>query len=52
VFDEANVSRDLSGLTVPAAGSLVATCSKWEPYRLLDPIGDPVGPAGRSSLIC
>lgn len=44
MFDEAEVSRDLSGLKVPAVGSLVATGSKWEPYRLLDSIGDPVGP--------
>jgi hypothetical protein len=24
-------------------GSLAATGSKWEPYRLLDPAGRPVG---------
>ena len=35
--------RDLSVLEVPAVGSLVATGSKWEPYRLLDSAGRPVG---------
>src|SRR5918996_4399036 len=44
VFDEV-VSRDLAGLRVPAVGSVVATGSKWEPYRLLDPVGGPVEPA-------
>jgi len=44
VFDETVVSRDLAGLRVPAAGSVVATGSKWEPYRLLDAVGCPVEP--------
>ena len=35
--------RDLSVLKVPAVGSLAATSSKWEPYRLLGPSGEPVG---------
>ncbi|WP_307857268.1 site-specific integrase [Mycobacterium sp. SM1] len=43
MFDEASeVSRDLAGLRIPAVGSVVATGSKWEPYRLLDPAGEPV----------
>jgi integrase len=41
VFDDLDV-RDLSVLAVAAAGSLAATGSKWEPYRLLDPAGRPV----------
>jgi site-specific recombinase XerD len=42
VFDEAEVTRDLAGLLVPSVGSVVATGSKWEPYRLLDPAGAPI----------
>lgn len=38
--------RDLSVLAVPAVGSLAATGSKWEPYRLLGPAGEPVGAVG------
>jgi hypothetical protein len=44
VFDDAEVSRDLAGLRVPAVGSVVATGSRWEPYRLLDAAGGPVEP--------
>jgi integrase len=36
-------SRDLASLVVPLAGELVATDDLWEPYRLLDPSGSPVG---------
>lgn len=43
VFDDLEDVRDLAGLEVPAVGSLSATGSKWEPYRLLDPAGQPVG---------
>jgi len=43
VFDDLEDVRDLSVLEVPAVGSLAATGSKWEPYRLLDPLGRPVG---------
>jgi integrase len=43
VFDDLEDVRDLSVLEVPAVGSLAATGSKWEPYRLLDPQGRPVG---------
>ncbi|MFI6958619.1 tyrosine-type recombinase/integrase [Nocardia sp. NPDC050408] len=34
--------RDLKSLVVPAAGALVATGDRWEPYRLVDPDGAPV----------
>jgi len=44
VFDDAEVSRDLAGLRVPAVGSVGATGSRWEPYRLLDAAGGPVEP--------
>jgi integrase len=43
VFDDFEDVRDLSVLEVAAVGSLSATGSKWEPYRLLDPEGWPVG---------
>src|SRR5688572_1138848 len=45
VFDDAVASRDLVGLRVPAVGSVVATGSRWEPYRLLGPAGVLVEPA-------
>jgi integrase len=45
VFDDLEDVRDLSVLAVPAVGSLAATGSKWEPYRLLDPAGRPVAAA-------
>ena len=45
VFDDADGLRDLAGLRVPTVGSLVATGSKWEPFRLLDPVECAVGPA-------
>ena len=34
--------RDLAGLSVPAAGSLVGTGRQLEPYVLADPSGEPV----------
>jgi site-specific recombinase XerD len=34
--------RDLAGLSVPAAGSLVETGRQLEPYVLADPAGEPV----------
>ena len=34
--------RDPAVLVVPAVGSLLATGSRWEPYRLIDPAGGPV----------
>lgn len=45
MFDDLEDVRDLSALDVPAVGSLAATDSKWEPYRLLDPAGGPVAAA-------
>jgi len=41
--EDFNEVRDLSVLEVAAVGSLAATGSKWEPYRLLGPSGEPVG---------
>jgi site-specific recombinase XerD len=35
-------SRDLAVLAVPAAGSLMETGNRWEPYRLVDPAGAAV----------
>jgi hypothetical protein len=43
VFADFEDVRDLSVLEVAAVGSLSATGSKWEPYRLLDPEGDRSG---------
>ena len=43
MFDEFEDARDLSVLEVAAVGSLSATGSKWEPYRLLDRQGREVG---------
>src|ERR1700757_971334 len=43
MFEDFEDVRDLSVLEVPAVGSLVATGSKWEPYRLLGPADQPVG---------
>jgi integrase len=43
MFEDFEDVRDLSVLEVPALGSLVATGSKWEPYRLLGPADQPVG---------
>jgi integrase len=35
--------RDLAGLVIPQVGSLEETGDRWEPYRLADPDGVPVG---------
>ena len=43
VFDDFEDARDLSVLEVAAVGSLSATGSKWQPYRLLDRQGREVG---------
>ena len=43
MFDDFEDVRDLSVLEVPAVGSLAATGSKWEPYRLLGPADQPEG---------
>ena len=42
VIGDGEELRDLALLTVPAAGSLAATGSQAEPYRLVDPAGAPV----------
>jgi site-specific recombinase XerD len=42
VFDDEKPDRDLATLSVPLAGGLDETGSRWEPYRLLDPAGEPV----------
>ena len=38
-----DVPRDLGSLVVPRVGSLVEAGDLWEPYRLVDPAGCPVG---------
>jgi site-specific recombinase XerD len=43
VFDDFEDARDLSVLEAAAVGSLSATGSKWQPYRLLDRQGREVG---------
>ena len=35
--------RDLATLAVPSAGALRETGDQWEPYRLIDVAGEPVG---------
>jgi site-specific recombinase XerD len=42
VFDDEMTGRDLAALAVPLAGGLEETGSRWEPFRLLDPAGEPV----------
>ena len=42
MFDDVEKDRDLATLAVPLAGGLDETGSRWEPYRLLDPAGEPV----------
>ena len=42
MVEEQDRSRDLRSLVVRRLGSLVVTEDPWEPYRLLDPLGDPV----------
>lgn len=39
-------SRDLSALSVPLVGELVAMDDPWDPYRLIGPAGQPVEGAG------
>jgi hypothetical protein len=38
------VGRDLAGLVVASAGGLVETGDRWEPYRLVDQVAEPVVP--------
>jgi site-specific recombinase XerD len=42
VIEDDEQARDLSGLVVPLAGWLQATGDPWQPYRLIDPAGEPV----------
>jgi integrase len=42
VIEDDERARDLSGLVVPLAGWLQATGDPWQPYRLIDPAGEPV----------
>ncbi|MFE9366790.1 hypothetical protein ACFYNN_29200, partial [Streptomyces sp. NPDC006978] len=35
-------SRDLTALSIPLVGELVARDDPWEPYRLIDPSGETV----------
>ncbi len=39
-----DLHRDMAGLVVPSAGCLQATGGRWDPYRLIDPSGEVVGP--------
>ncbi|MFF1917394.1 tyrosine-type recombinase/integrase [Streptomyces sp. NPDC058239] len=43
MIEREDAPRDLRSLAVPRAGSLVGTGDPWEPYRLVDPAGLPVG---------
>jgi len=45
MFDDEEAPRDLAALTVPLAGALVETGDRWEPFRLIDPAGEPVAAA-------
>jgi hypothetical protein len=44
MIDRGEQSLDLASLTVPRVGALVETGDLWEPWRLLDPAGEMVGP--------
>ena len=39
-----DADRDLASLTVPQVGRLAETGDVWEPWRLLDPTGEVIGP--------
>ncbi len=43
MVDGGDEARDLATLTVPLIGSLEKTGDAWLPYRVLDPVGGPVG---------
>ena len=43
---EDELGRDLAALVVARVGRLEATGSPWEPYRVIDPLGEVVGPVG------
>jgi site-specific recombinase XerD len=42
VIEQEDPHRDLGSLVVPRVGALVETADVWEPYRLVDPSGEPV----------
>ncbi|MFF3616655.1 hypothetical protein [Streptomyces sp. NPDC002580] len=42
--ETSDASRDLAGLVVPSAGSVVESDDPWQPYRLLDAGGEVVVP--------
>jgi site-specific recombinase XerC len=44
VTESGDGDRDLGSLAVPRSGALVATGLPFEPYQLVDPCGDVVGP--------
>jgi site-specific recombinase XerC len=44
VAESGEKDRDLASLAVPQSGALVATGMPFEPYHLVDPAGDVVGP--------
>src|SRR6266566_163920 len=39
-----DLHRDMASLVVPRAGFLQATGGPWDPFRLVDPSGEVVGP--------
>jgi hypothetical protein len=39
-----DLHRDMASLVVPPAGFLQATGGPWDPYRLVGPSGEIVGP--------
>jgi site-specific recombinase XerD len=43
---EDELGRDLAALVVARVGRLEATGSPWEPYRVIDPLGEVVVPVG------
>ncbi|QTJ70177.1 site-specific integrase (plasmid) [Rhodococcus sp. ZPP] len=44
MIDRDEDGRDLATLAVPRVGSMTGTDDLWEPWRLLDPTGEVVGP--------
>jgi site-specific recombinase XerD len=45
VLADEDLGGDLAALAVPLVGSLVETGDRWEPFRLVDPAGEPVAAA-------
>ncbi|MEW2298140.1 hypothetical protein ABZ719_36550 [Streptomyces sp. NPDC006743] len=44
MLDQQGPSRDLASFALPEIGQLLETGDPWEPYRLVDPTGEPVRP--------